>query len=37
MFDGFRRHPLRSVWDYGLTQHIIREVFGDECNRAGLA
>ena len=38
LLDGLGWQPLRSEWDYALTyERIIREVFSDECNRAGLA
>ena len=38
LLDGLGWRPLRSEWDYGLTQErIVREVFADECRRAGLA
>jgi AcrR family transcriptional regulator len=38
LLDGLGWHPLRSEWDYGLTHDlIVREVFAEECRRAGLA
>jgi hypothetical protein len=37
LLDGLGWRPLRSEWDYGLThERLVRELFSEECRRAGL-